>query len=215
MNFLDLFTSYPLWEQIAIGAAIILLFILIVRGARRWRARMRRDQLDPNRITIQDIDEMEGAQFEMYLYRMFYELGYEDVFQTKASSDFGADLVFTDRRGVRNVLQAKRYQEESGIGVSAVQEVYASMRYYCAGKAIVLASTHFTSGCVTLAGVNEVLLLDRSDLAELIRYFKSGDYESAMELLESEPEVVLSPWGESEAEAENSPLVVRLSRRER
>ncbi|WP_442789522.1 restriction endonuclease [Paenibacillus sp. CAA11] len=196
-NTTSMIAEQPLWVYIIAAVAAIIILILVAKAINRRLARIRRRQLDPSRITIQDIDEMEGSEFEMYLYRFFDELGYEEVYKTKASSDFGADLVFTARDGIRTVLQAKRYQEDSGIGLSAVQEVYASMRYYEAGRSIVLTSARFTPACVTLAGVNGVKLLDRGDLIELIADFKSGCYEEAMDRIEREAELIPSPWKEA------------------
>ncbi|WP_341538282.1 restriction endonuclease [Paenibacillus pinisoli] len=57
----------------------------------------------------------DGSEFEMYLYRLFIELGYSNVYKTVGSRDFGADIVFTDREGIRKVVQAKRYTD-SGFG---------------------------------------------------------------------------------------------------
>ncbi|WP_052723647.1 restriction endonuclease [Paenibacillus wulumuqiensis] len=193
----DFFIAQPMWMYGLTAVIVILLLVLIIRGLRRRSARIRREQLDPRRITIGDIDQMEGAEFERYLYRLFHELGYVDTFKTKDSSDFGADLVFTDRHGVRNVLQAKRYQENNAISLDAVQEVYGSMRYYQAGRSIVLTSARrFTAACETLAGVNGVKLLNREDLIQLMDDFKSGHYEDAMDCIEAEAYTVLSPWAE-------------------
>lgn len=175
----------------------MLIIILTIKSISRRRARIRRQQLDPYRITMQDIDQMEGSEFERYLYRFFTELGYEDTYKTQGSGDFGADLVFTDREGIRNVLQAKCYAEHNKIGLSAVQEIYSSMRYYEANKCIVLTSSYFTKACETLAGVNAVKLLDRNDLIQLIEDFKSNDHEEAMDIIESEPVILLSPWQKS------------------
>jgi len=193
----DLWIGQPLWMYGLTAVVIVVILILLIRGLKRRSARIRREQLDPKRVTIQDIDQMEGAEFERYLYRLFSELGYEDTYKTKDSSDFGADLVFTDRLGVRNVLQAKRYQESSAISLDAVQEVYGSMRYYQAKRSIVLTSAaRFTAACETLAGVNGVKLLNREDLIELIEDFKSGHYEDAMDRIEAEAYTELSPWAE-------------------
>jgi restriction system protein len=66
--------------------------------------------IDPYKIGINEIDRMEdGKDFEMYLLRLFLCLGYGDAYKTQDSRDFGTDLVFTDREGYRNVIQAKRY----------------------------------------------------------------------------------------------------------
>ncbi len=197
MNINQIFDQYSLGIYALIAVVILLIIILTIKSLSRRRARIRRQQLDPYRITMQDIDQMEGSEFERYLYRLFTELGYEDTYKTQSSGDFGADLVFTDREGIRNVLQAKCYAEHNKIGLSAVQEIYSSMRYYEAEKCIVLTSSYFTKACETLAGVNAVTLLDRNDLIQLIEDFKSNDHEEAMDIIESEPQILLSPWKQS------------------
>ena len=94
-----------------------------------------KEDYDLRDITIDHIDRMEdGSGFEMYLYRLLIELGYSGVYKTMGSRDFGADVVFTDPDGVRNVIQAKRYAVENPVGISAVQEVFSCMRYYKAKK---------------------------------------------------------------------------------
>ncbi|WP_421616975.1 restriction endonuclease [Brevibacillus sp. TJ4] len=153
--------------------------------------------LDPLHIDITQIDQMaDGSEFEMYLYRLFLALRYEGVYKTVGSGDFGVDLVFTDREGVRTVIQAKRYSVENPVGISAVQEVYSAMRYYKAKKSIVIASSSFTASCETLAGVNHVKLLDRSDLIEIIRLFKEGNHEKVKDVIEAEPRMILDSWTE-------------------
>ncbi|MEJ8303023.1 restriction endonuclease [Saccharibacillus sacchari] len=176
------------WPFLLIAGAALLLILAVWRLAARRRRRIRR-QLDPRRITIKDIDNMlDGSDFERYLHRLFTELGYEDVHKTSTSGDFGADLVFADRYGERTVLQAKRYSPSNPVGLSAVQEVYGSMRAYGAGRAIVLTSGRYTAACRKLAAYNGVVLLDREDLEQIIDYFKSKQIEAAMETIEREPE---------------------------
>ncbi|RXZ79841.1 restriction endonuclease [Paenibacillaceae bacterium] len=174
---------------------IALCFIAwIVRFIKRRKQRRLREA-DPDIITIQDIDSMrDGSEFELYLYRLFTELGYEDVIKTTSSKDFGADLVFMDRSGVRCVVQAKRYAPQHPVGLGAVQEVYASMRYYEAEKSIVLTSGVYTAACRTLAAVNEVRLMDRDDLIRLIKLYKSGRDEAAFDLIEAAAQSASSPW---------------------
>jgi restriction system protein len=58
-------------------------------------------------------------------------MGYE-VIKTKASGDFGADLILRANDKVI-VVQAKRYSKK--VGVKAVQEVYASLTLYKANEA--------------------------------------------------------------------------------
>lgn len=176
-----------LWPWLLLGAALLL--VVVVWRLLALRRRRIRRQLDPRRITIKDIDGMlDGSDFERYLHRLFTELGYEDVYKTSTSGDFGADLVFADRYGERTVLQAKRYSPTNPVGLSAVQEVYGSMRVYGAQRAVVLTSGRYTAACRKLAAYNGVVLLDREDLEDIIDYFKGKQPEAAMETIEREPE---------------------------
>lgn len=182
---LGFFADGPLLWIVA-GAALLVLILWRLAVLRRRSIRRR---LDPRRITLKDIDGMlDGADFERYLQRLFAELGYEDVHKTNTSGDFGADLVFVDRYGERTVVQAKRYAVTNPVGLSAVQEVYGSMRVYGARRAIVLTSGRYTGACRKLAAYNGVVLLDREDLETIIEAFKAKKHEDAMELIEREPE---------------------------
>lgn len=136
----------------------------------------------------------DGSEFELYLYHLFEELGYDEVHKTTSSRDFGADLVFVDRLGRRSVIQAKRYGANHPVGLSAVQEIYTSMRYYEADRSIVLTSARYTEACRTLAAVNGVKLLDREDLIELILLFKARRVDEALELIEEDDHEPIETW---------------------
>lgn len=183
---------------IAVLIFAILLFVLNLRRKRKRSAIFIEEDYDLKSVTMADIDRMEdGSGFEMYLYRLLIELGYSGVYKTIGSRDFGADVVFTDREGVRNVIQAKRYSVEHPVGISAVQEVFSCMRYYKAKKAIVIATTKFTDSCETLAGINYVKLIDRRDLINVIEAFRAGDLYEAREIIEGEPRMILESWSEA------------------
>ncbi|MBD2847654.1 restriction endonuclease [Paenibacillus sp. IB182496] len=189
-----------LWITAALAGIIIILGLLFLAARRLGRRRYRpyADDYDVDSVRLKDIDRMEdGSAFEMYLYRLFLELGYDEVYKTTGSRDYGADLVFTDREGIRNVVQAKRYAEDHPVGIGAVQEVYSCMRYYNARKAIVIASSTYTASCETLAGINHVKLLDRGDLAQMIADFRAGRPEAVMNRIEAEPRLILASWNEA------------------
>ncbi len=155
------------------------------------------DHYDLKKITINHIDQMEdGSEFEMYLYQLLLELGYTGVYKTPGSRDFGADVVFTDREGFRNVIQAKRYSVGNTVGVDAVQQAFSSMRYYKAKKSMVITSSEFTDPCETLAGINHVKLLDRKDLEAIIKAFQQDDHTAIKNRIEAEPRMILETWSE-------------------
>lgn len=192
--------------------AVILAVIVIRILLKRKSIYTRKGIIDPMKVSIKDIDRMEdGKEFEEYLYRLFLAVGYEDAYKTVSSRDFGADLVFTDRDGERNVIQAKRYAESNPVGISAVQEIYSSMRYYGASKSIVIASSRYTDACEILAGYNGVRLIDRSELIDMIDLFKSGKHTPVMDLIEEEPDLILDIDDDHPGEARK----VRLSSRAR
>ncbi|OAX46928.1 restriction endonuclease [Paenibacillus sp. AD87] len=180
-----------------VGIGVIILLLLIAWIIRRVirRGQRIRSEANPRKITIKDIDKMQdGSEFELYLYHLFQQLGYAEVHKTTSSRDFGADLVFVDRAGRRNVIQAKRYGANHQVGLSAVQEIYTSMRYYEADRSIVLTSARYTEACRTLAAVNGVKLLDREDLMDLIMLFKSRRMEEALELIEEDDQEPVETW---------------------
>ncbi|WP_427051618.1 restriction endonuclease [Paenibacillus sp. TC-CSREp1] len=181
-------------------AAIVVLSILILILWRKQKVTVvfDKEDYDLKDITLADIDRMEdGSGFEMYIYRLLIELGYSGVYKTVGSRDFGADVVFTDSDGVRNVIQAKRYAVHNPVGISAVQEVFSCMRYYKAKKAIVIATSRFTDSCETLAGINYVKLIDRTDLSNIIDALRTGDTFEVRRIIEAEPRKILESWSES------------------
>lgn len=126
---------YVLTASIVVVIVVLSLLILSFQRKQKKLAVFTEENYDLKAITIADIDRMEdGSGFEIYLYRLFMELGYSGVYKTVGSRDFGADVVFTDSEGVRNVVQAKRYRIDNPVGISAVQEVFSCMRYYKAKK---------------------------------------------------------------------------------
>lgn len=112
---------------------------------------------------INEIDRMNGHQFEAYLGALFEKLGYQTEV-TQASNDFGADLIlYSQNRKI--VVQAKRYT--ATVGVSSVQEIAGARNYYNAQEAWVVTNSSFSKPAYKLANANDVLLLDRRELIEL------------------------------------------------
>uniref|UniRef100_UPI00406C2210 restriction endonuclease n=1 Tax=Paenibacillus sp. FSL H7-0350 TaxID=2975345 RepID=UPI00406C2210 len=176
-----------------------ILIVIIVAGIVLFTLSKKKPQysyneiIDPLKITIKDIDRMaDGSEFEEYLYRLFLALGYKDAYKTQGSRDFGTDLVFTDRDGYRNVVQAKRYSYSVGLG--AVQEVYSSMRYYRAKKAMVIASNQYTVACEELAGYNGVKLHNRNDLIVIMDLFKTRQIDKVKDIIEADAHMIFDSW---------------------
>lgn len=114
-----------------------------------------------------DIDQMDGQEFEYFLAEIFEKLGYETKVTT-GSKDQGADLIL-EKNG-KIVVQAKRYS--SNVSNSAVQEIVASKEHYNADKAIVVTNSKFTSSAEDLAESNQVELWGKRRLEKEINSIK-------------------------------------------
>ncbi|NUH84787.1 restriction endonuclease [Bacillus firmus] len=124
---------------------------------------------------------MDGIQFEHYLSSLFKSQGY-NVKVTKATGDYGADLVLT-KESEKIVVQAKRYSKN--VGISAIQEISASKSYYNATRAWVVSNSFFTKSAIELAQSNSVELLDRKALIDLVLKVNPNGVPTAREVRES------------------------------
>lgn len=118
----------------------------------------------PN-LTIDDVDLMNGAEFETFIGDLFIKMGYS-VNITSGSGDQGIDIIAT-KNGIRIGVQTKCYS--NSVSNKAVQEVTAGVKHYNLQKAIVITNNYFTKSAIQLAISNDVVLWDRLILIEKIR----------------------------------------------
>jgi len=110
------------------------------------------------------VDEVSGAEFEVYVARILKDIGYEDVRGTPASGDQGADLI-AKKKGRAIVIQVKRYQ--GPVGNKAVQEVAAAVKFYGADEGWVVTNATFTQSAKALAQKNNIKLIDGTELEKM------------------------------------------------
>ena len=91
-------------------------------------------------------------------------MGY-DVEQTKLSGDQGGDIVIR-KFNKKIIVQAKRHKVK--VTNKAVQEVVASIKHYNADGGMVVTNNFFTNSAIDLAKSNNIELIDRPKLEELI-----------------------------------------------
>ncbi|MFP4654221.1 MAG: restriction endonuclease [Methanohalobium sp.] len=116
-------------------------------------------------------DRLNSELLEIAVSRIYEEEGYH-VEKTKKtrktkSKDQGADLILTLYGNERLAVQTK-FSTETNIGNSAVQEVVASMKYYLCNTSMVVTNSYFTTEAIELADANEVKLIDREQLKDLL-----------------------------------------------
>ncbi|MFD2613523.1 restriction endonuclease [Paenibacillus gansuensis] len=145
-----------------LSLVIFLLFVAIVVGILYAIKQRKIERL--RRSGIADIDKMDGHRFEHYLAQLFKFHGYRSEV-TKASGDYGADLVIS-KDGRKIVVQAKRYSAK--VGIKAVQEAFAAIAHYGAAEAWVVTNNDYTDAAYALAKSNKVRLINREALIELM-----------------------------------------------
>jgi restriction system protein len=115
-------------------------------------------------FSLSQIDSLSGIEFEKFLKSLFEKQGYA-VSLTKASGDFGADLV-CKKNGKITLVQAKCFGKK--VGPRAVQEIIGARNHYKAYDAMVVTNNYFSKEANILAAENNVKLLDRDVLESLI-----------------------------------------------
>ncbi len=130
-----------------------------------FEKRLNSDQLYS--ISMDTLDSMTGYEFEDFLKMLFEKMGYK-VDPTKYSGDQGADLIIV-KFGEKSVIQAKRHRDR--VNNKSIQEVVAAIKHYKADTGMVITTSEFTPSAIELADSNNIKLIDRHELEDLIRKY--------------------------------------------
>lgn len=115
--------------------------------------------------SLQDLDHIDGVDFETLTCDILVANGFETAESTQASMDFGVD-VLARRNNITYAIQCKRYH--APVGIEAVQQVYAGRAYYECHVAVVLTNQYFTDSARKLADKIGVVLWDRDMLEQFL-----------------------------------------------
>lgn len=118
-----------------------------------------------------------GSQFELYLENVFKDLGYK-VRHTGKAGDQGADLVLKYGDKIY-VVQAKYYS--SKLDNTPVQEIVGAIKYYNANQGVVVTNSSFTNGAEQLAKANNIILIDGTELKQLVDLVFENPNEDVLE----------------------------------
>ncbi|MBU5426217.1 restriction endonuclease [Tissierella pigra] len=116
------------------------------------------------KYSINDVDLMDGHEFERFVSLLFTKMGYMTEI-TKGSGDQGMDVI-AEKNGSRIGIQAKCYS--SKVTNKAVQEIFTSLNYYNCNKGMVITNNYFTESALELAQSNNIVLWDRDILKRKI-----------------------------------------------
>ncbi len=118
---------------------------------------------------------MHPYRFEHLVRDLLEAMGYEDVVVTKASGDYGVDVVATVQFGITTiteVVQVKRRQDS--IQRPTLDQLRGALPYYKALRGTIITLGTFSAGCINAAlyvGAAPIGLIDGEKLLDqLIRY---------------------------------------------
>lgn len=110
---------------------------------------------------------MQGHEYEHLVAEHLKSKGYAGVKVTKASGDYGVDVI-AHKHGRKYAVQCKYYS--APVGVAAVQEAVAGKAMYGCDEAMVVTNSTFTKAAKELAKANNVTLLDGLEVVENKRF---------------------------------------------
>lgn len=118
-----------------------------------------------NNQIIENIDIMNGIEFEEFVGDLFSRMGYKVEF-TKTTGDQGVDLLlYKNNKSI--AVQTKCYS--STVGNSAVQQVVSGKHFYKCSEGMVVTNNHFTNSAIQLANSTGTILWDKEKLYEMIQ----------------------------------------------
>lgn len=135
----------------------------------RWHEK-RSQEAQLRLLTMEGLDDMTGSQFEQYLVGLLRHHEYS-VEHVGRAGDQGCDLLLLNENR-KYVCQAKCYK--GFVTNSAIQEAVAAKAYYRASECMVVTNSYFTKSARALASANGCHLIDRDELARMIRQYREN-----------------------------------------
>lgn len=111
---------------------------------------------------IDEIDRMEGEEFEEFLKTFFQAEGLSAELTTP--EDRKADIILTDRHGRKTAVQARRSEPKKRVGKQSVRELLEAKSQRGYSHAMIVTNSRFTKWANDFARENNVELWDRDAL---------------------------------------------------
>lgn len=139
-------------------------------------------------LTMDDVDRMDGDGFEVFCCLLWSKQGYQATITPKGGGDGGIDIVALKGRD-GDLMQCKS-SKSAHIGWDAVKEVAAGAARYQARfmgtrlRRLAVTNQYFTAGAQNQAEANQVELIVRTQLEELLGVYPITNHEFDSALLE-------------------------------
>lgn len=164
--------AIPIVEYIAsnpvvfgVGVLVALLLIVGLKILKWYRQKKYGKWIYNIKNEIFIVDCLNGKEFESWCGSLLEKLQYTNIQLTPAIGDQGADIIAT-YDGLRYAIQCKHYS--SNVGNKPVQEVLSARRIYECDAMMVMTNSHFTPGGKEAARANNVKLIDREGLIQMM-----------------------------------------------
>ncbi|MFV0395005.1 MAG: restriction endonuclease [Coprobacillaceae bacterium] len=112
-----------------------------------------------------NIDAMSGVEFEHFTKELLKQNGYYHVELTKASNDYGIDILAM-RDKTLYAIQCKKYKNK--VGIEAVRQAATGCTFYDQDIPVVFTNSTFSSQAIKLAETLDVELWDQEMLQQLM-----------------------------------------------
>jgi restriction system protein len=116
---------------------------------------------------IEEVDQMDGFEFEQYVADLLRKIGFKNVEVTKKTGDGGVDILAIDLKGEKTAIQCKR--QNSKVGFGAIQEIFMAKKRNKCKKAMVITNSYFTKPAFQVAIEERIELWTRERLMEEMR----------------------------------------------
>lgn len=139
-------------------------------------------------LTLDDVDRLDGFGFEAFCCLLWEKQGFQASVTKKRGGDGGIDVIAI--KGPRGELLQCKCSINSKIGWDAIKEAAAGATKYQAKfpgtrfSKIAVTNQHFTSGALEQATANQVHLVTRSGLEELLGIHPMTNHEFSEALIE-------------------------------
>lgn len=128
---------------------------------------------------LDDVDKMNGIEFEYWCADLLRKLGYQNITVTQESGDQGVDITAVKDDYVLYGFQCKRHSKDQGN--TPVQEIYAGIRLYRLHVGVAITNQYFTPKAKELASATGVILWDRDWLKLTLRkLYEDGESKGAL-----------------------------------
>jgi HJR/Mrr/RecB family endonuclease len=155
------------WMKITLAAMMLGACVCVVPSANAASE----DDLELARvITVEQIDEMAGLTFEIYVCRVLESRGYE-VENIRARNDFGVDAIAAKGED-RFAIQIKRSKHP--IDRTAISDAAAGKEYYDCNRAMVVTNSRLTKSAKQFAEAIGCRVVERDEFLGWVEEFKKG-----------------------------------------